>query len=150
MIGSTIPEWLHAYRGGATPEFLVGKLLDRLPPGDVAFISRVSPDDLARQLATLAARRKAAGDAPGSLFLYGIPFAVKDNIDVEGLSTTAACPEFAYAPARSATVVERLEAAGPHVGGIEDLTQERHLRVLHVFEGERIVLIKRRSHWGEK
>lgn len=123
MIGSTIPEWLDAYRGGATPESLVGKLLDRLPPGDVAFISRISRDDLARQLATLAARRKAAGDAMGALPLYGVPFAVKDNIDVEGLPTTAACPEFAYAPARSAAVVERLVEAGAIVIGKTNLDQ---------------------------
>src|SRR6185503_4464967 len=103
MIGSTITEWLDAYRGGATPESLVGRLLDRLPAGDVAFISRIRRDDLARQLAALAARRKAAGDAAGALPLYGVPFAVKDNIDVEGLPTTAACPEFSYSPVRSAT-----------------------------------------------
>jgi allophanate hydrolase len=44
--------------------------------------------------------------------LYGIPFAVKDNIDVSGLATTAACPAFAYDPAASAESVRRLEAAG--------------------------------------
>ena len=44
--------------------------------------------------------------------LYGIPFAVKDNIDVAGLPTTCACPDFAYTAERSATVVERLEQAG--------------------------------------
>jgi allophanate hydrolase len=123
MIGSTIPEWLDAYRGGATPESLVGRLLDRLLPGDVAFISRISGDDLARQLATLAGRRKAAGGLPGALPLYGVPFAVKDNIDVEGLPTTAACPEFAYAPARSAAVVERLVEAGAIVIGKTNLDQ---------------------------
>ena len=123
MIGATIPEWLDAYRGGATPDSLVGKLLDRLPAGDVAFISRISRDDLARQLATLAARRKAAGDAPGALPLYGVPFAVKDNIDVVGLPTTAGCPEFAYAPARSAVVVERLVEAGAIVIGKTNLDQ---------------------------
>ena len=123
MIGSTIPEWLDAYRGGATPESLVGQLLDRLPSGDVAFISRISQDDLARQLAALAARRKAAGDALGALPLYGVPFAVKDNIDVEGLPTTAACPEFTYAPARSAAVVERLVEAGAIVIGKTNLDQ---------------------------
>jgi allophanate hydrolase len=123
MIGSTIQEWLDAYHGGATPEALVGKLLESLPPGDVAFISRITRDDLARQLATLAARRKAAGDAPRALPLYGVPFAVKDNIDVEGLPTTAACPEFAYAPARSAAVVERLVEAGAVVIGKTNLDQ---------------------------
>ena len=97
--------------------------LDRAPPGDVAFISRITRDDLARQLAALAVRRKAAGDGPGALPLYGVPFGVKDNIDVEGLPTTAACPEFAYAPARSAAVVERLAEAGAIVIGKTNLDQ---------------------------
>ncbi len=55
--------------------------------------------------------------------LHGIPFAVKDNIDVAGLPTTCACPEFAYVPERSATVVERLEAAGAIVIGKTNLDQ---------------------------
>lgn len=55
--------------------------------------------------------------------LWGIPFAVKDNIDVAGLPTTAACPDFAYTPARSATVVEKLEAAGAIVVGKTNLDQ---------------------------
>ncbi len=44
--------------------------------------------------------------------LLGVPFAVKDNIDVAGMPTTAACPAFAYEPQRSATVVQRLLDAG--------------------------------------
>jgi len=44
--------------------------------------------------------------------LYGIPFAVKDNIDVAGVPTTAACPAYAYTPDADAFVVERLMAAG--------------------------------------
>ena len=55
--------------------------------------------------------------------LYGIPFAVKDNINVAGLPTTCACPAFAHVPARSATVVERLEAAGAIVIGKTNLDQ---------------------------
>jgi allophanate hydrolase len=55
--------------------------------------------------------------------LFGIPFAVKDNIDVVGLETTAACPEFAYIPNRSATAVEKLEAAGAIVVGKTNLDQ---------------------------
>ncbi len=55
--------------------------------------------------------------------LYGIPFAVKDNIDVAGMPTTAACPDFAYVPAESATVVERLRAAGALCVGKTNLDQ---------------------------
>ena len=55
--------------------------------------------------------------------LYGIPFAVKDNIDVAGLPTTAACPAFAYVPERSAHVVERLEQAGAILIGKTNLDQ---------------------------
>ncbi|MEQ1576486.1 MAG: allophanate hydrolase [Hyphomicrobium sp.] len=55
--------------------------------------------------------------------LFGLPFAVKDNIDVAGLPTTCGCPEFAYMPARSATVVDRLEAAGAILIGKTNLDQ---------------------------
>jgi allophanate hydrolase len=55
--------------------------------------------------------------------LYGVPFAVKDNIDVAGLPTTAACPDYAYLPARHAHVVERLVRAGAIVIGKTNLDQ---------------------------
>ena len=55
--------------------------------------------------------------------LWGIPVAVKDNIDVAGLPTTAACPAFAFVPDRSATVVEKLVAAGALVVGKTNLDQ---------------------------
>jgi allophanate hydrolase len=44
--------------------------------------------------------------------LWGIPFAIKDNLDWAGIPTTAGCPAFAYTPDRSATVIEKLIAAG--------------------------------------
>jgi allophanate hydrolase len=65
------------------------------------------------------AKLKAAPKGP----LWGIPFAVKDNIDVAGLPTTCACPEFAYTPERSASVVERLEAAGAIAIGKTNMDQ---------------------------
>jgi len=68
-----------------------------------------------------AAALEAAG--PSGKPLYGLIFAVKDNIDATGLPTTAACPDFAYTPAGSAFVVARLEAAGAIVLGKTNLDQ---------------------------
>ncbi len=82
-------------------------------------IHRLSLDALLEQLATAGARR-AKGE---SLPLFGVPFAVKDNIDVAGLPTTAGCPAFEYVPARSAASVERLVAAGAIVLGKTNLDQ---------------------------
>src|ERR1700682_1983641 len=55
--------------------------------------------------------------------LYGIPVAVKDNIDVAGLATTAACPAFSYLPAHDAASVARLRAAGAIIIGKTNLDQ---------------------------
>ncbi|MEI8276864.1 MAG: amidase family protein, partial [Hyphomicrobiales bacterium] len=64
---------------------------------------------------------QAKGDT--SLPLYGVPVAVKDNIDVAGLPTTAACPAFSYNPAHDSTAVARLRAAGAIVIGKTNLDQ---------------------------
>ncbi len=69
-----------------------------------------------------AARALAERDAD-SLPLYGIPFAVKDNIDVAGFPTTAACPDYAYTPQQSAPVVEALVAAGAVLVGKTNMDQ---------------------------
>jgi len=84
-----------------------------------AWISRVPDEDL-RQKARQIDERVAAGE---SLPLAGVPVAVKDNIDVAGLQTTAACPAFAYRAERSAPIVERLLAAGALVVGKTNLDQ---------------------------
>jgi allophanate hydrolase len=65
-------------------------------------------------------RRIARGER---LSLAGVPFAVKDNIDVAGLPTTAACPAFAYVPAETAPVVQRLLDAGAVLIGKTNLDQ---------------------------
>jgi allophanate hydrolase len=57
-------------------------------------------------------RAESLGPFNDSLPLYGIPFAIKDNIDLAGVPTTAACPEFAFIPAKSAAAVGKLMAAG--------------------------------------
>ena len=71
----------------------------------------------------LAIAERVQASGPEGKPLYGIPFVVKDNIDVAGLPTTAACPAFAYSPAKSAFVVERLERAGAIVIGKTNLDQ---------------------------
>jgi len=60
---------------------------------------------------------------PASLPLYGIPFSIKDNIDLAGVPTTAACPDFCYVPGRSAYVVELLIEAGAIPVGKSNLDQ---------------------------
>ncbi|GAB1824094.1 allophanate hydrolase [Herbidospora sp. RD11066] len=55
--------------------------------------------------------------------LYGIPFSVKDNIDVAGMPTTVACPDYAYRPGRSAPLVDRLISAGAILIGKNNLDQ---------------------------
>lgn len=84
-----------------------------------AWISRADPAALRAAARAIDARRAAGERLP----LAGVPFAAKDNIDVAGLETTAACPAFAYAPERSATVIERLEAAGAICVGKTNLDQ---------------------------
>jgi len=83
------------------------------------WISRAAPEEL-----LAAARAVDAYIAAGEhLPLAGVPFAAKDNIDVAGLETTAACPAFAYRPETSATVIERLVAAGAICVGKTNLDQ---------------------------
>jgi allophanate hydrolase len=63
------------------------------------------------------------GKHPADYPLYGIPFAIKDNIDLKGIPTTAACPDFAYVPEKSATVVQQLIDAGAIPVGKTNLDQ---------------------------
>ena len=101
----TITSLSRAYRSGTlTPGSLVETLLagrDKHAANNI-WISTV--DD-----ASLRARaRELEALDPASLPLYGIPFAIKDNIDFAGLTTTAGCPAFAYQPTISAPVVQAL------------------------------------------
>ena len=60
---------------------------------------------------------------PASLPLYGIPFGVKDSIDVAGVETTLACPDYAYRATATAPVVQRLIDAGAIYVGKTNLDQ---------------------------
>ncbi|NIF74302.1 allophanate hydrolase [Burkholderia sp. Ap-962] len=89
-----------------------------------AWIHRVEPAELHARAAELDALRAAHGPAVVERMpLFGVPFAVKDNIDVAGLPTTAACPAFASTPAESAQVVALLLAAGAVLIGKTNLDQ---------------------------
>ena len=105
----TIAEILQAHRtGAATPADTVARTYARIRAhADPALF--ISLRDEAAAIAEAKALMAAGAD--GRL-LYGIPVAIKDNIDTEGMPTTAACPAFAYKPARDATVVARLRRAG--------------------------------------
>ena len=81
------------------------------------FISLRDEKEAVREAKSLSAKDTSL------LPLYGVPVAVKDNIDVAGLPTTAACPAFGYMPARDATAVARLRAAGAIVVGKTNLDQ---------------------------
>ncbi|MBI4195825.1 MAG: allophanate hydrolase [Betaproteobacteria bacterium] len=84
---------------------------------DPAWICLATAPQLEIQLAALAQR------PPAECPLYGVPFAVKDNIDVAGWTTTAACPEFAYIATDTAQVVARLMQAGAVLLGKTNLDQ---------------------------
>jgi allophanate hydrolase len=71
----------------------------------------------------LAMAQALVSRPPESLPLYGIPFAIKDNIDLAGIPTTAGCPEYAYTPSESAFVVQRLIDAGAIPIGKTNLDQ---------------------------
>jgi len=74
--------------------------------------------------AELAPYVKRLAELPvNSLPLYGVPFAIKDNIDLAGIPTTAACPAFAYTPEKSAFLVQRLIDAGAIPIGKTNLDQ---------------------------
>src|SRR5258708_15152046 len=102
-----------------TPAEIMGQLMDRADLAEQRhiWIARLSRDQVMGYVRALQAR--AIDDLP----LYGIPFVIKDNIALAGVPTTAGCPRFAYAPARSATVVQRLIDAGAIPLGKTNLDQ---------------------------
>jgi allophanate hydrolase len=115
----TIGTLLAAHSAGKALTAAIEETYDRIERhDDPALFIAIRPK--AEALA-IAERLQAAG--PEGKPLYGVPFVVKDNIDVAGLPTTAACPAFAYSPGKSAFVVDRLERAGAIVIGKTNLDQ---------------------------
>ncbi len=105
--------------GRTTPVKVMEDVLARIEAGGErpVWITLVPRADVLAQAEALAAADR------DKLPLFGIPFAVKDNIDVAGLPTTAGCPAFAYTPTESATVVQKLEAAGAILIGKTNMDQ---------------------------
>src|SRR5438046_1760551 len=95
--------------GVATPSDVIATVYEKIaagPPQPV-WISIVP-----REKAIARARKLERDPVAAVRPLYGVPFAIKDNIDLAGLPTTAACPAFSFSPGRSATVVQALVDAG--------------------------------------
>lgn len=109
----------HYQAGHFTPTDLVTALYakaDRYEDRNL-WITRLSPAQLAPYLEQLA--KRTIDDCP----LYGIPFAIKDNIDLAGVATTAGCDAFAYMPQEHAFVVQQLINAGAIPLGKTNLDQ---------------------------
>ncbi len=116
----TVAAIVAAHRAGTlSPAQTVARSFQRIRDHDdpAIFIS------LRDETQALAEAKALSADDAAQLPLYGIPVAVKDNIDVAGLPTTAACPAFAYSPAHDATSVARLRAAGAIIIGKTNLDQ---------------------------
>ena len=118
-----IPALLQRYASG---ELTPGRMVEAVhaaTQNDTAhvLIHRLPLETLRRYTREVEAKAETVGKA--ALPLYGIPFAIKDNIDLAGVPTTAACPGFAYTPQRSAMVVQRLIDAGAIPIGKTNLDQ---------------------------
>lgn len=97
-------------------EVLDARALARRPE---AWLQMVDADTLRRRAAELDARRSEAASMP----LFGVPFAIKDNIDAAGMTTTAGCPAYAYAPTDDAFAVSLLLRAGAVLVGRTHMDQ---------------------------
>lgn len=116
----TVAEIVAAHRAGlTTPKDTIARCYARIRAHDdpAIFISLRDEAD------AIAEAQRLAGQDAAALPLFGVPVAVKDNIDVAGLPTTAACPAFAYTPTRDSTAVARLRAAGAIIIGKTNLDQ---------------------------
>ncbi len=113
--------------GGLKAAYAAGTLTPTALAEDILRRTALDPNRVWIQRLSDAAIRSFAlaleGRDPASLPLYGIPFAIKDNIDLAGVPTTAGCREYAYTPAKHAGVVQRLIDAGAIPIGKTNLDQ---------------------------
>ncbi|HGM4639550.1 allophanate hydrolase [Serratia sarumanii] len=127
--GFTLSEWQHHYQTRPAGERLacvsatIEALVADLDSDDNAWLYLATPAQRERQYRQLAQRLEAVAGDLSRLPLFGVPFAIKDNIDVGGWPTSAACPAFTYQAAAEATVVANLRAAGAIAIGKTNLDQ---------------------------
>lgn len=114
----TLASLHRAYADGTTPGEIVEQVYARIDSVDDpgVFICLFAKEELLREASALGS---FDADRP----LWGVPFVIKDNIDVAGKPTTAACPDFAYVPEETAFVVHRLKEAGALLIGKTNLDQ---------------------------
>lgn len=121
MTGKTLAAWRQLIAKNSDAVLtLLKEHIHTLSIEDNAWLMIASETQLQAQWDALIPRYR---DNPDALPLFGIPFAVKDNVDVAGWPTTAACPAFEYIAKRDATAVARLKAAGAMVIGKTNLDQ---------------------------
>src|SRR5882724_5616322 len=116
----TVAAIVAAHRAGTmTPAQTVARSFQRIRDYNdpAVFISLRDEKDALAEAEALASKDAAL------LPLYGVPVAVKDNIDALGMPTTAACPAFSYSPAHDSTAVAKLRAAGAIIIGKTNLDQ---------------------------
>ncbi|WP_241602872.1 allophanate hydrolase [Rosenbergiella nectarea] len=119
--GYTLQDWQqHAKQDPLHLKSLLIAHFHALNPQDNAWIHLCTAEQLHAQLDVLFSQDLTSLDA---LPLFGVPFAVKDNIDVAGWPTTAACPAARYIAEQDAHVVAQLKAAGAIVMGKTNLDQ---------------------------
>ena len=108
-----------AYREGVSAEQVIQEVFRRIAAVDDPgiFIDLFDPAEVVAQA------EQIGRFAPTEMPLWGLPFVVKDNIDVAGHDTTAACPAYAYAAPRDAFVINRLKQAGALIIGKSNLDQ---------------------------
>lgn len=120
MSALTIGDLLDGYRTGRfTPADVLDDVLKRIDaaPQRNVWITRLTREQVFSHVRGIQSRKME------ELPLYGVPFAVKDNIDLGGVPTTAGCPDYAYVPEHSATVVQKLIDAGAIPVGKTNLDQ---------------------------
>jgi allophanate hydrolase len=114
----TLAALREAYAGGTSPADVVDEIFARLEavndPGIFIHL---------RDRESLRAEARALGAYDPEKPLWGIPYAAKDNIDVAGIETTAACPAYAYTPDKDAFVIAKLRDAGALMIGKTNLDQ---------------------------